>query len=551
MPADLLLINANIYTLDPARPRATALAISGDRILAIGDEGELSPSVLGPSPQVIDLHGHTVIPGLTDAHLHFEWYALGLQNIDVDVSTLEQALERVAERARVMPQGSWLQGRGWNQNAWPGGAFPTAADLDRVAPEHPVFLTAKSGHAAWVNSLALRLAGISASTPDPAGGSIVRDAHGQPTGILLEEAMKLVRQRIPDPTPEGVAAAMRAALPNVWRAGLTGIHDFDGPRAFMAYQLLKERGELGLRVVKNIPVAYLQQAVDLGLRTGFGDDWLRIGGIKIFADGALGPRTAAMIAPYEGEPDNRGIVVTDKEEIFEKVRLASASGLACAIHAIGDRANHDVLDVYEAVRRSLPLDRGGNMRPPPSVGEGGEPFPHRALRHRIEHIQLLHPDDFGRLGKLGLIASMQPIHATSDMLMADRYWGKRCIGAYAWRTQLQAGAVLAFGSDCPVEPLEPLLGIHAAVTRRRADGSPGPEGWYPEQRLTVEEAVRGFTWGAAYAAYMEDRLGTLTPGKLADLVVLSDDIFRMDPMAIPQTKVLATMIGGRFFHMEG
>lgn len=554
MAADLLLINANIYTLDPARPRATAIAIKDNRILAIGDEQEVS-SVLRPPSSVVNLHGYTVIPGLIDAHMHFEWYALGLQNIDVDTPTLEQALERVAERAQVMPKGSWLLGRGWNQNAWPGGAFPTAADLDRIAPEHPVFLTAKSGHAAWVNSLALRLAGVSASTPDPAGGSIVRDRQGQPTGILLEDAMELVRQHIPDPSPEHVAAAMRAALPNVWRAGLTGIHDFDGPRAFSAYQLLKERGELGLRVVKNIPVAYLRQAIELGLRTGFGDDWLCIGAIKIFADGALGPRTAAMLAPYEGEPDNRGIVVTDKEEMFEKVRLASASGLACAIHAIGDRANHDVLDIYEAVRRQegqrgqLPSpERGGAggevILPPPQRGAS----PRRPLRHRIEHVQLLHPDDYGRLAQLGLIASMQPIHATSDMLMAERYWGERCAGAYAWRTQLKAGAVLAFGSDCPVEPLEPLLGIHAAVTRRRTDGSPSPDGWYPEQRLTVEEAVRGFTWGAAYAGYMEDRLGMLAPGKLADLVVLSDDIFRLDPMAIPQTEVLGTMIGGRFCH---
>lgn len=550
MTADLLLTNANIYTLDPARPRATALAISDDRILAVGEDTELSsplspPLTKGGREERIDLKGCTVIPGLIDAHLHFEWYALGLQNIDADVPTLEQALERVAERARVMPKGSWLLGRGWNQNVWPGGAFPTAADLDRVAPEHPVFLTAKSGHAAWVNSLALRLAGISASTPDPAGGSIVRDARGQPTGILLEDAMELVRRHLPDPTPEQVAAAMQAALSNAWRAGLTGIHDFDGPRAFSAYQLLKERGKLGLRVVKNIPVAYLQQAIELGLRTGFGDDWLRIGAIKIFADGALGPRTAALFAPYEGEPDNRGIVVTDKEEMFEKVRLASASGLACAIHAIGDRANHDVLDVYEAVRR---LEAQRAKAPSPlAEGWGGRP-PHGPLRHRIEHVQLLHPDDYGRLAQLGLIASMQPIHAISDMEMAERYWGERCAGAYAWRTQLEAGAVLAFGSDCPVEPLEPLLGIYAAVTRRRADGSPGPEGWYPQQRLTVEEAVRGFTWGAAYAASMEGHLGTLTPGKLADLVVLSEDIFRMDPMAIPQTEVLATMIGGRFCH---
>jgi predicted amidohydrolase YtcJ len=528
MPPDRLLTNANIYTLDPARPRATAIAISGERIVAIGDDDV--PTARRPLPtEVIDLKGHTVIPGLVDAHLHFEWYALGLQNIDAETPTLDEALARVAERERTTPKGAWLRGRGWNQNVWPGATFPTAADLDRVAPEHPVYLTAKSGHAAWANSLALRLAGIGASTPDPAGGTILRDARGQPTGILLEDAIGLVADRLPEATPEEVAAAMQAALPNAWRAGLTGVHDFDGPRAFAAYQLLKEQGALGLRVVKNIPVAHVHEAVGLGLRSGFGDDWLRIGGIKIFADGALGPRTAAMIAPFEGEPDNRGIVVTDKEEMFEKVSLASAAGLSATIHAIGDRANHDVLDVYEAVRGQE--QRGG-----------------RELRHRIEHVQLLHLDDYRRLGQLRVIASMQPIHATSDMLISDRFWGARSVGAYAWRTQIDAGAVLAFGSDCPVESLEPLLGIHAAVTRRRADGSPGADGWYPEQRLTVEEAVRGFTWGAAYAGYMEDRLGTLAPGKLADLVVLSDDIFEIEPMAILKTEVLATMIGGRFYH---
>ncbi len=539
MAADLLLTNANVYTLDAARPRATAIAIAGERILALGGDELRVAHYRRGATEVIDLRGHTVIPGLVDAHLHFEWYALGLQNINVEVPTLEEALARVAERARTAPEGTWLRGRGWNQTLWPGGAFPTAADLDRVAPEHPVFLTAKSGHAAWVNSLALRLAGISTSTPNPAGGTILRDPRtGQPTGILLEDAMKLVEERLPEPTPAEVAAAMQAALPGAWRAGLTGVHDFDGRRAFVAYQLLKERGALGLRVVKNLPVALVHEAVALGLRTGFGDDWLRIGGIKIFADGALGPRTAAMLESYLGEPDNRGIVVTDKEELFEQVSLASAAGLASAIHAIGDRANHDVLDVYEAVRRQEL--QGLGFRPPTSG----------PLRHRIEHVQLLHPDDYGRLGRLGIIASMQPIHATSDMLMADRYWGERCAGAYAWRTQLRAGAVLALGSDCPVEPLEPLKGIHAAVTRRRADGSPGPDGWYPEQRLTVEEAVRGFTWGPAYAAYMEDRLGTLAPGKLADLVVLSDDIFSIKPMAMLQTEVLATMIGGRFYYQS-
>ncbi len=398
--------------------------------------------------------------------------------------------------------------------------MPTAADLDRVAPHHPVALEAKSGHAAWVNSRALELAGITAATPDPAGGQIARDARGQPTGILLEDAMDFVAKVEPEPTPEGVAEMMRAAFPLAHRAGLTGIHDFDGPAAFAAFQLLKQRGQLGLRVVKSIPRDRLSQAIDLGLRSGLGDDWLRVGSVKLFADGALGPWTASMIEPFEGS-NNLGIATLSEPEMAKDVRRANAAGLSCAIHAIGDRACRTVLDVYE------------------EVGS-------RDLRNRIEHVQLLHPQDYARLGKLGVIASMQPTHATSDMLISDKYWGKRSAGAYAWRTQLEAGAALAFGSDCPVEKIEPLMGIHAAVTRRRADGSPGPEGWYPEQRLTVEEAVRAFTWGAAYAGGREDRLGSITPGKLADLTVLDRDIFVIEPMEILETRVDATIIGGKF-----
>lgn len=532
MRPDLILFNGIVRTLDAARPQASALAISGERIAAVGGDDEMR-ELAAPGAEMVDLGGRAVIPGLTDAHIHFEWYALGLADVDARTPTKEEALRRVAERAAQTPRGRWIRGYGWQQSAWPGGAFPSAADLDAVAPEHPVFLRAQSGHAGWANSLALRLAGISAGAPDPHGGRILRDQSGEPTGVLLEDAMELVTAAMPEATAEDVAAAMRPAFENAWRAGLTGIHDFDGRRCFVALQLLKERGELGLRVVKNIPVALLDEAVGLGLRTGFGDDWLRIGNVKVFADGALGPRTAAMIEPYDGEPDNCGIVVTDKEEIYEKASRASANGLAMTVHAIGDKANHDLLDVYETIRMEE-AERNSKLQTPNS----------KSLRHRCEHVQLLHPGDYRRLGQLEVIASMQPIHATSDMRMADQYWGARAAGAYAWRTQLAAGAVLAFGSDCPVEPLNPLYGIHAAVTRRRADGSPGPEGWYPEQRLSVEEAVRGFTWGAAYAAGMEDRLGSLAPGRLADLVVLDRDIYTCAAMDIHAAQVLATMIAG-------
>jgi predicted amidohydrolase YtcJ len=522
MQSDLVLFNGSVHTLDAKNPRATAVAICDERIVYVGDDAT-ARETLRPGGEAVDLKGRCVIPGLTDAHLHFQWYAIGLQSVDVETSTLEEALARVAERAKTTSPGTWITGSGWNHNVWSlpaEGGFPTAADLDRVAPEHPVPLKAKSGHAMWVNSRALELAGITASTPDPAGGQIVRDTRGQPTGILLEDAMNLVTNVQPAYTPEQVAELMRAAFPLAHRAGLTGIHCFDRPEAFAAYQILRQRGELALRVVKSIPRDNLSKAMEVGLRSGFGDDWLRIGSIKMFADGALGPQTASMLEPFEGS-SGVGIITLSEAEMADSVRRANGAGLSCAIHAIGDRACRTVLDVYEEVGA-------------------------RGLRNRIEHVQLLHPQDYDRLGKLGVIASMQPTHATSDMLIADKYWGRRSAGAYAWRTQLNAGAVLAFGSDCPVEKIDPLMGIHSAVTRRRADGSPGLDGWHPEQRLTVEEAVRGFTWGAAYAAGLEDRLGSVTPGKLADFTVLDRDIFEVVPMEILNARVEATIIGGRF-----
>jgi predicted amidohydrolase YtcJ len=523
---DLILSNARIHTMDTAQPTVRSIAIRNNTILALGADDAMRS--LLPEVEVIDLHDRCVIPGLIDAHLHAEWTSLGLKNIDAEAPTLAELLRRVEERVKITPKGAWIRGHGWNQNVWgpprAGGVFPTKADLDRVAPEHPVFLTAKSGHAAWGNSLALKMAGITASTPNPVGGEIVREVNGDPTGIFFEDAMELVGKIIPEPTAQQVADAMRDALPLFQRVGLTGVHDFDGARALQAWQILNERGELNFRVSKTIPVTLQEHAIALGIRSGFGDDRLRINSVKTFADGALGPQTALMIDPYEGSADNRGISTCDKEEMFEHVRKASAAGLSSTIHAIGDKANHDVLDVFAMVRKE---------------GIGTH------LRHRIEHVQLLHPDDFKRLAQLNVIASMQPIHATSDMLMADRYWGARSSGAYTWRTQLNAGARLAFGSDSPVESFNPFLGIHAAVTRRRTDGTPTPDGWYPEQRLTVDEAVHGFTLGAAYASYEETRKGSLTPGKLADLIVLDRDIFSIDPMEIAETRVLATMLDGQ------
>ncbi len=543
-----ILYNARIYTLDGSYPVASAIAIADGRALAIGETDHLLSEFDRAEKQ--DMGGQIILPGLTDAHLHLQQYALSLQKIDCETDTLEECLQRVQERVRSAQPGEWILGHGWNQNHWfpsptgspsgvlrervrgssteRDGGWPSATDLDQIAPDNPVYLTAKSLHAGWANSAALKLAGITANTPDPTNGQLQRDAHGQLTGILLETAMELLSKVIPEPSIDVIANAIEQAQSILWRMGLTSVHDFDRRACFVALQQLHAEGRLRLRVTKSIPLEGLDHAAELGLRTGFGDDWLRIGSVKAFMDGALGPRTAAMFQSYLNEPENRGILNMDAEELFEFGRQAVEVGLSMAVHAIGDRANHEVLDAYEQLRR---FERDRSLPP---------------LRHRIEHVQVLHPKDAGRLAELGIIASMQPIHATSDMYMADRYWGERAALSYAWRTQLEHGALLALGSDAPVESPNPFLGLHAAVTRQRADGSPGHDGWYPEQRLSIQEALAGYTMGPAYTAGMETRLGKLSPGYLADLIVLSKDPFVIPPSELLEMESSATMLGGEW-----
>jgi hypothetical protein len=528
MHADLLLYNGQVHTMDAAQPLARAVAITANRILAVGSDAELRP-LLRPGARSVDLGDRVVIPGLIDAHVHFGWFSIGMyqKRVDLDsVPTKAEALARVAQAAAVREPGTWIQGAGWNKNLWPGAQFPTAADLDPVAPRHPVALEDKSHHATWVNSRAIEVAEISANTPDPPGGQIVRDAVGRPTGMLLETAADLVSRAIPEPDVETAQAAMRQGIAYAQRLGLTGVHDPGHATVLSALQKLRAEGELGLRALVHIPSGDMAAAVELGLRSGFGDEYLRIGGVKIFADGALGPQTAYMLAPYEDDAENLGIPTHDEEELFDMVQRAHQAGLSVAVHAIGDAANRAVLDAIE-------------HSPRPALS----PLP-----DRIEHVQILHADDVPRLSKLDVVASMQPIHATSDMDMAERYWGRRCELAYAWRSVLANGASLAFGSDCPVETLDPLAGIHAAVTRRRADGTPGAKGWIPAQRLTVVEAVHAYTLGAALASGESDLKGSLSPGKAADLVVLSHDIFDIDPMDILETRVEMTVFDGKIVY---
>lgn len=526
MIRNLALLNGDIHTMDQVRPRAQALGLADGHIQVVGTDDEVRQA-LGPEVETIDLQGRVAIPAFTDAHFHLMSWALSLDLVNLHgVDSLDRALELVAERARETEAGQWVRGRGWNHTLW-GGDFPGKEDLDRVVPDHPVALGRTDGHSLWCNSAALARACISRETPDPPGGRIGRDPQtGEPTGMLFETAQDLVTDVIPEPTAARRQDALRRAFPIAHSHGITGVHEMgylSGGSALSDYQALLGHGELGLRITMYLPQERLDEAISLGIRTGLGNAWLQIGGMKLFMDGSLGSNTADMLEDFEGLPGNRGIAVTPAEEVVNIVRRANQAGLACAVHAIGDAANRKVLDAIEAGQK---------------VSTNGPPL------HRIEHAQLIHPADIPRFARLGVVASMQPTHATSDMLVAEKFWGNRCASGYAWRSLLDSGAVLAFGSDCPVELPDVLPGIHAAVTRQRADGTPSG-GWHPEQCLTVDETVRAFTMGAAKASGEEAIKGSLTPGKVADVVVLSRDIFTIPANEILATRVVGTILGGR------
>jgi len=526
MLADRVLYNGRIYSMDPSFPQAQAIALRGPRILALGSDEAIRP-LLRPSGSGIDLRGRAVLPGFTDSHIHFVMFSLSLQRVNLAAAkTKSEALEQVRARAQDTPSGGWILGGGWDRNVWEDSTFPTRHDLDAVAPRHPVALTSKDVHTTWLNTLALQQAGITPETPDPPGGEVLRDGNGDPMGILREQAQHLLDDVITRPSAAARRAAVREGFRYAHQMGVTGFHDCEDEQAFITFQELSEADELTCRVLMHLAPDNLEAAIRIGLRSGFGNDRLRIGGLKVFVDGALGSRSAYMLEPYTGEPGNYGIVVTDRTALEDLVCRASAAGISAAIHAIGDAANRQALDALQAVRSRTP---------------------DRRLRHRIEHAQLLSLADIPRFAELGVIASMQPQHATADIELVEQYWaGERIAGAYAWRKLLKSGARLAFGSDAPVEALNPLLGIHAAVTRRRPDGYPRPRGWRSEECLTVDEAVRGFTIEAAYASGEESLKGSLAPGKLADLVILSRDIFAIPPTDIAETQVEATMFDGRF-----
>ena len=514
--ADLLLLNGKIHTMDAAQPLTRAIAFSNGRVLALGED---AIAQRGPRTEVIDLRERTVIPGLVDSHIHFTGYAMGMARVQLEgARSLEEAVARVEARARRAEPGELILGSGWNHQDWTDPRFPTKAPLDRAAPRNPVVLDRKDGHSVWLNSAALKMAHISRETADPAGGVVERDADGEPTGLLRENAMKLVSGPIGFDADKVSEKPLLDAIRRAHRLGLTGIHNVEGANALKAFQSLHSKGLLNLRVLHMIPVENLEHAVALGLQTGLGDEWLRIGGVKIFADGSLGSQTAHLLEPFEGQPGNCGVAVTPPEEIERLAVTAANAGLMVATHAIGDRAIRDVLDAYEKLRREM----------------------HTAVL-RIEHVQHIDPADLPRFKELNVTASMQPIHAPSDYRMAERLLGKRARYSYAFRSLLGAGAKLIFGSDCPVETLDPLAGIHAAVTRQRVDGDPAG-GWFPEERVSVEEAV------GAYTRPLRAGSGQGENGAPGDCVVLSQDIFSIPPREILETKIEYTIAGGQFVY---
>lgn len=542
----LLLYNGPIYTLDPSMPRAQALAVRDGRVIAAGSEGKVQ-AVVGGRAEAYNLNGRAVIPALTDAHAHLIWHALARRAVQLEgITDYDQAVRLVAEAALARPAGSWVTGGGWDHTLW-GGRWPAAADLDAVAPDRPILISRKDGHSAWANSLALKLAGIDDQTPDPPGGSIKRE-KGSATGLLLETAIDLVRHYIPEPSQEERLDAIREALVEAHSYGMAGMHippglrPHDGALTLGDLSLLRERGGLKLRSLVHIGLDGLDDALRLGIRSGLGDRWLRIGNVKMFADGSLGSETAEMLSHYEGRR-HLGAQTMTTEELNEAVARAISGGISVIVHAIGDAANRRVLDAIELALKlrmeNAELRNDGDQRPDSQLSILNSQFP---IPNRIEHCQILHPRDIPRFAELGVVASMQPIHCTADLATADALWGERCATAYAWRSLKESGAVLAFGSDAPVESLNPWYSVHAAVTRQRRDGTP-PGGWYPAQCISVADALWGFTVGAAIAAGSSEQ-GTLMPGMLADLAVLSADPFKIEPAELHTINAEMTMIEG-------
>jgi predicted amidohydrolase YtcJ len=526
--ADLIVYNARIYTADRAHPLVEAMAVTGDRIAALGTSDQVLRR-RGEHTRLLDLRQAAVVPGLHDAHGHLVGLGESLQVVDLrGTGSYDEVIARVRTRVTSAPPGTWVLGRGWDQNDWPDRQWPTHEALSAVSPEHPVYLTRVDGHAGLANRQALAAAGVTRASTDPDGGRIMRTDSGEPTGVLVDRAEDLVTARIPPPSPRQVDEQILLADGTARRLGLTMVHDAGtGMATVEAYQRLIDAGRLKTRlyVMLSGSLRTLTPAFDAGPLLDYGSHRLAVRAIKIQADGALGSRGAALLEGYADEPGTRGLLITPRDDVRALTLAASRAGFQTAIHAIGDRANRQVLDVFEQVQREV---------------SGA-----RDLRLRVEHAQILDSADIPRFARLDVIASMQPAHATSDMPWVPARIGdaRMMEGAYVWRKLLMAGARLAAGSDFPVEEPNPMLGFYAAVTRQDRAGQPA-DGWMPGERLTREEALRAFTIDAAYAAHAERFVGSLESGKLADFVVLSHDIMRIAPREILKATVALTVIGG-------
>ena len=533
MTADLIIINAHVRTMDRGRPSVEAVAVFGNRIAATGTTTEIR-KLAGAQTRVIDARGALVLPGFNDAHVHFIEGGGHLASVQLrDAASPGEFAERIGRFAAKTPKGRWITGGDWDHERWPGAPLPTKELIDEVTPDHPVFVNRLDGHMSLANSVALKLAGVTKETKDPDGGVIVRDAQtGEPTGVLKDAAMAFVNARIPDATFDEKLEAARAATGHAASLGVTSVQDMSAGRDIGVLQALAARGELKTRVYAVSPLPRWERLAQTGVRAVFGSDLLRVGGLKGFADGSLGSTTALFFDPYHDAPATRGLPSDEmfpEGEMLKRVRSADAAGLQVMIHAIGDSANDRILTLYEQVAQA----NGARDR-----------------RFRIEHAQHIRAADIARFARGGVIASMQPYHAIDDGRWAEKRIGReRARTTYAFRSLLDAGAHLAFGTDWYVAPLDPMQSIYGAVTRRTLDGK-NPEGWIPEQKISVEEAVRAYTVGSAYAEFAEHTKGTLAPGKLADLVILSQDIFRINPAEIERTKVRLTIMDGRVVYEE-
>lgn len=529
MHADLILTNGRIYTVDPRQPWAEALACHNGRFIAVGSNAQIE-ALAGPQTTRLNGNGRLVLPGFIDAHIHFLQVAARRQQVNLfGVADMDELLHKVATAVAHTPPGQWVKGWGWDENLW-GGGQPTAALLDKVAPHTPVVLARMDMHTWWVNSAVLERAHITAETADPPESSIGRDSSGQPNGLLREwNALDLVQPLIPQPDEETLYEWLQAAIHDAHRLGLTGIHDQrierEGAQSARLWQRLNREGKLNLRVHMHLAADFIDEAATLGLQPGFGDERLWLGHVKAFADGTMGSHTAHMLQPFENEPDNTGIVVTSAEELWQLALAAGDAGFPLSVHAIGDRAGREVLDVFH---EHLATPSGRAL----------------LLPHRIEHVQIIHPDDIPRLAHPGIVTSMQPYHLMTDWQTAVAVWGERTRTSFAFQSMLDAGATLAFGSDAPVAPLDPWAGLFAAVARQDLAQQPAG-GWHPKQKLSLAAAIWAYTMGGATVAGKTAVQGSISPGKWADFIVLDRNLLAIAPAEILKTEVDVTVFASQ------